>query len=243
MRPKPSSCGLYDQTVRSSSTMTSSSERHRSFHPHGSRSEILVLPPRNEFMTSHQWTAMYLISPPLPRGVSAVQFNIMSHDQGWCSDRSQGIWSWFDVSILGCTSDRDDVDDTFSLFSDLSDHPSSYLKPKPEDFRQVLQDQGLHFKHIPKEDPTKPGAIAKRVASNKIQRSWQQHVVIWRVEDGGEEAEFLSCLGEGDRLVVWARTQVDVEIKVSVDETTLNTLPVSGGGSETRQEDTVDGVL
>ncbi|BCS04676.1 uncharacterized protein AKAW2_80477A [Aspergillus luchuensis] len=235
--------------------MTSPPESHRNFHPHGSRSEILLLPPRSEIMTSHPWTAMYLISPPLPRGVSAVQFNITSHDQGWCSDRSQGIWSWFDVSIL-CSERDGDVDDTSSFLSDLSDNPSSYLKPKPEDFRQVLQDQGLHFKDIPKEgnpdpDPARPGAIAKRVASNKIQRSWQQHVVFWRVEDGGEEAEFLSCLEEGDRLVVWARTQFpgwincvkDVEIKVSVDEMALDTLPASGDGSETRQEDTVDGVL
>ncbi|GLB02576.1 hypothetical protein AtubIFM57258_003934 [Aspergillus tubingensis] len=195
---------------------------------------------------------MYLILPPLPRGVSAVQFNITSHDQGWCSDRSQGIWSWFDVSIL--CSERAGEEDPSSFFSDLSDHPSSYLKPRPEDFRQVLQDQGLHFKDIPKEDtdadPAKPGCIAKRVASNKIQRSWQQHVVFWRVEDGGEEAEFLSCLEEGDRLVVWARTQFagwincvkSVEIKVSVDETTVLTLPASGGDSETRQEDTVIGV-
>lgn len=154
---------------------------------------------------------MYLISPPLPRGVSAIQLNITSHDQGWCSDRSQGIWSWFDVSILGC-SERDGGEDPSSFSSDLSDHPSSYLKPKPEDFSQVLQDQGLHFKDIPKQDtdadPAKPGAIEKRVTSNKIQRSWQQHVVFWRVEDGGEEAEFLSRLEEGDRLVVWARTQV-----------------------------------
>ncbi|RAK90269.1 hypothetical protein BO79DRAFT_208479 [Aspergillus costaricaensis CBS 115574] len=181
----------------------------KNFIPHGSRSEILLLPPRSDdFMTSHPWTAMYLISPPLPRGVSAVQFNITSHDQGWCSDRSQGIWSWFDVSIL--CSDRDGGEDPSSLFSDLSDHPSSYLKSRPEDFRQVLQDQGLHFKNIPKQDPdpAKPGSIAKRMASNQIQRSWQQHVVIWRVEDGGEEAEFLSCLEEGDQLVVWARTQV-----------------------------------
>ncbi|PYH37433.1 uncharacterized protein BO87DRAFT_413524 [Aspergillus neoniger CBS 115656] len=238
-------------SVQSPSTMTSPPESHRNFIPHGSRSEILLLPPRSDdFMVSHPWTAMYLISPPLPRGVSAVQFNITSHDQGWCSDRSQDIWSWFDVSIL--CSERDGVEDYPSSFlSDLSDHPSSYLKPKPEDFRQVLQDQGLHFKDISKqEDPAKPERIAKRVASNKIQRSWQQHVVFWRVEDGGEEAEFLSCLEEGDRLVVWARTQFpgwincvkNVEIKVSVDETTLITLPASGGDFETRQEDTVIGV-
>ncbi|PYH67531.1 uncharacterized protein BO88DRAFT_343959 [Aspergillus vadensis CBS 113365] len=196
---------------------------------------------------------MYLISPPLPRGVSAVQFNITSHDQGWCSDRSQGIWSWFDVSILGCSSERDGEDPS-SFFSDLSDHPSSYLKARPEDFRQVLQDQSLHFKHIPKgevSDPAKPGAIAKRVASNKIQRSWQQHIIFWRLEDGGEEADFLSCLEEGDRLVVWARTQFsgwincvkDVEIKVSVDETTLVTIPASGSDSEMRQEGTVNAGL
>ncbi|GLA65614.1 hypothetical protein AtubIFM55763_007590 [Aspergillus tubingensis] len=192
---------------------------------------------------------MYLISPPLPRGVTAVQFNITSHDQGWCSDRNQGLWSWFDVSIL--CSERDGGEDyPSSFFPDLSD--PSYLKPRPEDFRQVLQDQGLHFKDISKqEDPAKPRSIAKRVASNQIQRSWQQHVIFWRVEDGGEEAEFLSCLEEGDRLVVWARTQFfgwinrvkSVEIKVSVDETTLNTHPASGSDSETRQEDTFNGGL
>ncbi|GFN17011.1 hypothetical protein AtubIFM56815_004994 [Aspergillus tubingensis] len=196
---------------------------------------------------------MYLISPPLPRGVSAVQFNITSHDQGWCSDRSQGIWSWFDVSILGCSERGGGEDYPSSFFSDLSN--PSYLKSRPEDFRQVLQDRGLRFKHIPKQDPdadpAKPRSIVKRVASNKIQRSWQQHVIFWRLEDGGEEAGFLSRLEEGDRLVVWARTQFSgwincvksVEIKVSVDETTLNTLPASGGDSETRQGDTFNGGL
>lgn len=196
--------------------MTSPPESYRNFHPHGSRSEILLLPPRNEFMTSHPWTAMYLISPPLPRGVSAVQFNITSHDQGWCSDRSQGIWSWFDVSILGCSERGGGEDYPSSFFSDLSN--PSYLKSRPEDFRQVLQDRGLRFKHIPKQDPdadpAKPRSIVKRVASNKIQRSWQQHVIFWRLEDGGEEAGFLSRLEEGDRLVVWARTQVYISIVV-----------------------------
>lgn len=143
---------------------------------------------------------MYLVSPPLPRGVSAVHFNITSHDQGYCDDPSKGLWSWFDVSILG-TEREDEV----PTFSDLSD--PSCLKPRPEDYGQVLQDRGLHLKDIPKGDSAKPG-IAKRVTANKIHRTWQQQVIIWRLEDGGDEASFLSLLEEGDRLVIWARTQV-----------------------------------
>ncbi|KAI3011196.1 hypothetical protein M752DRAFT_296932 [Aspergillus phoenicis ATCC 13157] len=194
---------------------------------------------------------MYLVSPPLPRGVSAVQFNITSHDQGWCDDPSKGLWSWFDVSILGT-----EREDEFPTFSGLSD--PSYVKPKPEDYGQVLQDRGLHFKDIPRGNPAKLG-IAKRVTANKIHRSWQQQVVTWRLEDGGEEASFLSLLEEGDRLVIWARTQFagwvncvkKVEIMVSVDETTqavqvpvhpaLLPLPENASDSDTFHEETVNG--
>lgn len=172
----------------------------RNFSPHGSRSQMMQVPPPNCRMTSSPWTAMYLVSPPLPRGVTAVQFNITSHDQGWCSNPSDGIWSWFDVSILGSLRE-----DEIPAFSDLSD--PSYLKPKPDDFGQVLQDRGLYFKDIHRENQATPG-ITKPVTKNKINRSWKQQVITWRLEDGGEEASFLSILEEGDRLVIWARAQV-----------------------------------
>ncbi|KAI2900175.1 hypothetical protein CBS11852_2969 [Aspergillus niger] len=192
----------------------------RNFSPHGSRSQMMQVPPPNCRMTSSPWTAMYLVSPPLPRGVTAVQFNITSHDQGWCSNPSDGIWSWFDVSILGSLRE-----DEIPAFSDLSD--PSYLKPKPDDFGQVLQDRGLYFKDIHRENQATPG-ITKPVTKNKINRSWKQQVITWRLEDGGEEASFLSILEEGDRLVIWARAQFagwinfvkEVEIMVSIDETT-----------------------
>ncbi|EHA19678.1 hypothetical protein ASPNIDRAFT_52980 [Aspergillus niger ATCC 1015] len=192
----------------------------RNFSPHGSRSQMMQVPPPNYPISSSPWTAMYLVSPPLPRGVTAVQFNITSHDQGWCSNPSDGIWSWFDVSILGNLRE-----DESPAFSDLTD--PSYLKSRPGDFGQVFQDRGLYFKDIPRENQATLG-ITKPVTKNKIHRSWRQQVITWRLEDGGEEADFLSLLEEGDRLVIWARAQFagwvnfvkDVRIMVSVDETT-----------------------
>lgn len=164
------------------------------------------IPPVPAPSTSNKWTALYLVSHPLPAHVSVIQFDIISHDQGWCSNPQDGVWSWFEVSILGLWQEHANPD-----FRNLSDF--MYLRPCPEDFGQTFQEQGLYFKDIPQGRNegagTVPSLISVPVAWNTIQRDWQHQAVTWtRNNNDGDDGGFLPLLEEGDRLAFWARAQV-----------------------------------
>ena len=54
-------------------------------------------------------SSIWFSTPPLDsRHISKaarIQLAAESHDQGWCSDPSQGSWSWFEVVILAPPGD------------------------------------------------------------------------------------------------------------------------------------------
>lgn len=174
--------------------------------PYGTRTQMMRVPPVPAASTSNSWTALYLVSPPLPAHVSVVQFDIISHDQGWCTNPQDGVWSWFEVSILASW-----LEDANPELHNLSN--AMYLMSCPEDFGQMFQEQGLYFKDIPQErnesGGTGPSVISVPVARNTIQWDWQHHTVTWtRNGNNGGNGGFLPLLEEGDRLAIWARAQV-----------------------------------
>jgi hypothetical protein len=167
---------------------------------------MMILPPVPAPSTSNRWTALYLVSSPLPAHVSVVQFDIISHDQGWSTNPQDGLWSWFEVSILGSW-----LEDANPDFHNLSD--AMYVMSCPEDFGQMFQAQGLYFKDIPNErnegTGTNPPVRSVQIARNTIQWGWQHHTVTWtRNGNNGNNCDFLPLLEEGDRLAIWARAQV-----------------------------------
>ncbi|OJJ99339.1 hypothetical protein ASPACDRAFT_52732 [Aspergillus aculeatus ATCC 16872] len=233
------------------------SSKYPGLQSHGQRADKITVPPPEHSSDSNEWTTLYIVSAPLPPSISAVQFKITSHDQGWCSDPDNGSWSWFDASILGSWHE-----DQPPAFEDLSD--PIYLKSSPHDFGQMLQDRGFYFKDIPgrkDEDNMRSPGVTRCVVKNKIQTGWQNHTVTWRLEDGGENAEFLSLLEEGDRLVVWARAKFrgwlnvvkEVEILISTERVQDFAQPVQSppidqlnvvepSGSQARNDDSLPGI-
>ncbi|KAJ5096690.1 hypothetical protein N7456_007411 [Penicillium angulare] len=169
------------------------------------RKDMVILPPPYADMGSHRWTALYLVTPPLPAEIPAVRFDITSHDQGWCSDPQSGVWSWFEVSILRPITQ--DVNATRDHVPQITD-----LKSCPEDFTEVLQAQGLFFRTLPTNDEPGPGLhqVTQPLVRNRINRAWQSHTIIWRVGNLSEDGEgLLDLVQSGDRLAVWARAEVN----------------------------------
>lgn len=161
---------------------------------HGAQMSPLTIPTTR---CPNPSTALYLVSPPLPAGVSTVQFHIVSHDQGW-----------FEVSIF-----RPLQPELNPEFPNVND--AKFIKSRPDDFGSMIQELGFYFADIPGEQ-TEQGntvlspVISLPVAKNAVNwRDWQHHMVTWTLGDrDGEGSQFLSLLGEGDRLAVWARAQV-----------------------------------
>ncbi|OJJ96662.1 hypothetical protein ASPACDRAFT_46833 [Aspergillus aculeatus ATCC 16872] len=170
----------------------------------GGRNEVVRLPPPGRSSSvPHQWTALYLVSRPLPDKVSAIQFDITSHDQGYGNPQN-GLWSWFEVSILGAWAEEPDP----NLFHDLSD--PAYVRSSPEEFGEWIQEQGLYFKNLPMGHAQSSGEISTTLVKNTLQSQWQQQVVTWK--RGGDEHEksaehLLNLIEEGNRLVIWARVR------------------------------------
>lgn len=121
-----------------------SSQGSVSLHPYGTRTQMMTLPPVPAPSASNRWTGLYLVSNPLPEHVSFIQFDITSHDQGWCTNPQGGVWSWFEVSVLGSW-----MEDANPDLQNLPDKMS--LKSCPDDFGKAFHEQGLYFKDIPGE--------------------------------------------------------------------------------------------
>ena len=167
---------------------------------------MLVAPPVPLPSNSHSWTALLLVSPPLPPNVSVVQFDILNHDLGWCSNPNGAISSWFEVSILGSWS-KNAVPELHPSYDDIG------VMSRPEDFGQVFQQKGSYLKDMPLNTSGSGGRGSSTrsisVARNGIQWGWQHHTITWsRNVNNGKNDDFLSLLEEGDRLVIWARAQV-----------------------------------
>ncbi|KAJ6041303.1 uncharacterized protein N7446_010807 [Penicillium canescens] len=165
----------------------------------GARQQEVCVPPSNP-SAPHQSTALYLVSRPLPKNVSTIQFEIISRDQGW-GNPHDGLWSWFEVSILGSLAEQ-----TTAEFHDLSD--PAHVRPTPEEFGELIQDQGLYFKDIPSRTTQSSSQVSMTIIANAIRRHWQHHALTWRRGSDDETADhFLDLLEEGDRLCIWARAQ------------------------------------
>ncbi|KAJ5772185.1 hypothetical protein N7520_002714 [Penicillium odoratum] len=194
-----------------------------SLHSYGTRTQMMTSPPLPAPSASTRWTGLYLVSNPLPANISIVQFDITSHDQGWCTNPQGGVWSWFEVSILGSW-----MEDANPDLQNLLDEMSS--KSSPDDFGKVFQEQGLYFKDIPGEkgegSNAKPAVRSVLIAKNAIQWDWQHHTITWtRDGSNGSGSRVLPLIEEGDRLAIWARTQFpgwmnfvkEIHLKISTD--------------------------
>ncbi|RAH63095.1 hypothetical protein BO85DRAFT_465038 [Aspergillus piperis CBS 112811] len=185
--------------------MSSNSESGENFQVYGERAELVVLPPphNGSVPPTHNHTALYLISSPLPHDISTLKFDITSHDQGWCSNPKDGIWSWFAISILapGCGGT------TNPNLDDLS-RPGCVMS-RPEDFEPLVNQRGLYFKNLPKELAAPNSLISMRIAENSIQHNWVRMSVICPYrEDNAINNSLFRLFDPGDRVVVWARAQI-----------------------------------
>ncbi|KAJ5681137.1 hypothetical protein N7536_012276 [Penicillium majusculum] len=154
--------------------------------------------PLSQPWAPHESTALYLVTRPLPNNVSTIQFDIISRDQGW-GNPDNGLWSWFEVSILGSLTEE-----TITEFHDLLD-PAN-VRRKPEEFGGLIQEHGLYFKDITRGPTDLNPKVSITVVENTIQRHWQHHTLTWRRGGDDETAEnFFDLLEEGDRLAIWTR--------------------------------------
>lgn len=171
---------------------------------HGAQKNPLTIPTTR---CPNPSTALYLVSPPLPAGVSTVQFHIVSHDQGWTDNPQGGLWTWFEVSIFRPLQSELNPD-----FPDVND--AKFTKSRPDDFGNMIQELGFYFAYIPGEQTEQGNTVLSSVfslpmAKHTANRDWQHHSVTWTLGDrNGEGNQFLSLLEEGDRLAIWARAQV-----------------------------------
>lgn len=171
------------------------------FQTHGTRTSPLTIPTSQHPNPS---AALCLVSSPLPAEVSAARFYIVSHDQGWCENQQDGLWSWFEVSIFR----------PFQPVLNPEFPDANEIKSSPEDFGDMIQELGFHFADIPfdQNDPENidpSPATSLFLASNASNLDWEHHMITWTLGNkDGEGCQFLSLLEEGDRLVIWARAQV-----------------------------------
>lgn len=157
--------------------------------------------PRPYSLGGEASTALYLVSQPLPNNISTIQFEIISRDQGY-GNPDNGLWSWFEVSILGSWTEQ-----TVAEFDNLSD--LAHVRPTPEEFGDLIQDQGLYFKDIPSHLTPSDSEVSMTIICNAIRPLWQHHTLTWKL--GGDDEtvkDFLDLLEEGDRLAIWARAKV-----------------------------------
>ncbi|OJJ96326.1 hypothetical protein ASPACDRAFT_1883063 [Aspergillus aculeatus ATCC 16872] len=159
-------------------------------------------------------TVLYLVSSPLPSNVSTVVFNITTRNQGWCSNPQGGIWSWFEVSILGSWQENA-MPDLGHLMN------PAYIQACPDNFGELLQQQGLYFKEIPSEIAASSSRISMALPKTSMSRSWNEQVFIYR-KDGGEAVDsFVSLLEEGDRVFPgWVNYVNQASVMVSTNIST-----------------------
>lgn len=136
-----------------------------------------------------------------------VQFDITSHDQGWCSEPHEWSWTWFEVSILRPW--QENTND-----ADFNQDGLTCTRSHPEEFGEAIQEIGYYFEEIPNEGGNRQSTSSGTVTSlpfikNRVDWQWQHHSVSWgQHNDMGNGSYILSLLEEGDRLAIWARAQV-----------------------------------
>ncbi|KAF1843928.1 uncharacterized protein K460DRAFT_378961 [Cucurbitaria berberidis CBS 394.84] len=146
--------------------------------------------------------------------IRAVQFDIISNDQGWVSSNNLAhtydTYSWLEVSILRNETNRSIHIPDLGLMDPLVCNPlgfhrhmagrGCFLVSRPEDAFQGPQDG--------------EGDLAWYLQGNRVTASRQRYHVVWAEDGSGGNSEgagtgkgFLQALTDGDRILVWARAK------------------------------------
>jgi hypothetical protein len=145
--------------------------------------------------------------------IQSIIFEIVSHDQGWTSERTQGTFatsSWLEVSILRTDN------------ADNSRVPSpSFVNTRfkdPSEFHQSVSRRGWYLVQRPQAAQQGPqggeGDLAWYLQGNRVAAQSGEYCVVWAqdcIEDdegAGTGEGFLKELRDGDRMLVWARAKV-----------------------------------
>ncbi|KAJ7131188.1 hypothetical protein C8R44DRAFT_613106 [Mycena epipterygia] len=172
-----------------------------------------VVSGREESITLHSstnnGTLCYVLTPPLleldPDGVHLklvhVEYNIVSHDQGWCSDTNiEGTYhgyTWFEAAILHSTRPASDlslervIDSSADMLAAIRDAGLILVKAGGESTRWMVQ---------------------KNFAAS---REFREHTVSWNADGnvlpgsrelgGGDGVGFIDRLTAGDRIGLIAK--------------------------------------
>lgn len=145
--------------------------------------------------------------------VKSLEFNIVSRDQGWTSENTQGTFntsSWVEVSILR-SADPNNTRLPGPRFANA-------LLGDPSDFHRSVSDQGWSLVKRPEAAKQGPqdgeGDYSWFVQGNRVAAGRAEYHVVWADDgsDGNEGAGrgegFLHELKDGDRIMVWARAKV-----------------------------------
>ncbi|KAH7401493.1 hypothetical protein BKA66DRAFT_406195 [Pyrenochaeta sp. MPI-SDFR-AT-0127] len=144
--------------------------------------------------------------------IKDIMFDIVSHDQGWTSEGTQGSFStssWLEVSIL-----RNETNSSTRL-------PGPRLVNEwissPQDFHRNMVGRGWFLAQRPAQALQGPqdgeGDFAWYLQGNRVVDR-ETYRVIWSENESegnmgaGSGEGFLQEVKEGDRIIVWARAKV-----------------------------------
>ncbi|RYN32998.1 hypothetical protein AA0113_g2267 [Alternaria arborescens] len=148
--------------------------------------------------------------------IKRITFDVMSRDQGWTSEDTQGTFStssWLEVSILRDASNINSRLPTPRLVN-------TWLS-SPMDYHTNMVGRGWSLVKRPESALQGPqggeGDYAWYLQGNRVMASGQEYHVAWEehglseVNEGNEGAGsgegFLNALRQGDRVLVWARAK------------------------------------
>ncbi len=153
--------------------------------------------------------------------IKAIEFDIVSRDQGWTSENTTGTFStssWLEVSIL-----RSETNSSTRM-------PGSRLVntwiSSPHDYHNNINTAGRGWflakrpEHARQGPQAGEGDFAWYLQGNRVASGREEYHVLWseNMSEGNEGAGkgegFLQELKEGDRVIVWARAKVRILIQV-----------------------------
>jgi hypothetical protein len=157
-------------------------------------------------------TYPYLISDPLPAGVTQLGIRIVSRDQGSSGNLTAGRWTWFEVSFLRSQTGNPSV----PIVSD----GLHLIREAPEAFRQVFQQSGWELLELFNSSdaacvPERSSHRSLTLFANAEAPGWvtQSRTILFGPAPNGLDGQpdpknLTFSAQEGDRVVVWARAQV-----------------------------------
>jgi hypothetical protein len=158
-------------------------------------------------------TYPYLISDPLPTGVTQLGIRIVSRDQGSSDNPTADRWTWFEASFLRSQTGSPSV----PIVSD----GLHLVREAPEAFRQAFQQSGWELLELSDSSeaschmPERSSHSSLKLFANTGVPGLETQSYTFSFETGthGPDRWPLSknlnfSVQEGDRVVVWARAQV-----------------------------------